>query len=297
MNEEKKRDLQSVLSAGKKVIAKLKNYRDGKIMAYDGDDCYYSDGPADIYSDDFEITPEGFSDTESMNKERKKAKIQDFVSGITGKKNEYADEFSEESENDAGKSEQAFEYYEKIMGKIDNLKDSIKGNDGINDILKKAENLFKSNSLSKEQLESELDSLMVELDDKLSVLTEKTSGVAKSVDGLTEQSKSNYENLASSIGNISDKTAEMMTTLIEMGSVLKSSEAKVDEIHEASMGIEKLIDSLFELKNSSRQIKNEIEQIKKKQKFIKIWGIIVGSVVGAIAIAALVFQILGLFVF
>ena len=82
MNEERKRDLQAVLQAGKKVIAKLKNYRDDKIVAYDGADCYFTDDEPDIYSDGFEITPEGFTDTDAVNKEKAKGKIQDFVSGI-----------------------------------------------------------------------------------------------------------------------------------------------------------------------------------------------------------------------
>ena len=127
MNEERKRDLQAVLQAGKKVIAKLKNYRDGKIVAYDGDDCFFSDEEPDLYSDSFEIIPEGFADAGAVNKEKTKGKIQEFVSGITGRKEKTVDEFAEETEEDAAQAEQAFDYYEKIISKIDNLKENIKG--------------------------------------------------------------------------------------------------------------------------------------------------------------------------
>ena len=43
MTEERKKDLQSVLAAGKKVVAKLKKYHNDKIVSYDGADAYYSD--------------------------------------------------------------------------------------------------------------------------------------------------------------------------------------------------------------------------------------------------------------
>ena len=296
MNEERKRDLQAVLQAGKKVIAKLKNYRDSKIVAYDGADCYFTDDEPDIYSDGFEITPEGFTDTEAVNKEKAKGKIHDFVSGITGRKEKPVDDFAEETEEDAAQAEKAFDYYEKIISKIDGLRENIKGNEAIGEIITKAENLFKSGTLSKEQLQAEIDSLMVELDDKLTVILEKTGGVAESVEGLKAQSKDNFENLSSSIGNVSDKAEEMICTLERVDAILRASEPKVGEIHEAALGINKLMDSVFELKNSSVLVKQEIEQIKKKQKFIKIWGIIVGSVVGAVAITSLVFQIINMFI-
>ena len=37
--EDSRRDFKSVIAAGKKVIAKLKNRSDSKIMAYNGADC------------------------------------------------------------------------------------------------------------------------------------------------------------------------------------------------------------------------------------------------------------------
>ena len=88
----------------------------------------------------------------------------------------------------------------------------------------------------------------------------------------------------------------MLATLLEVGNVLKKSEAKIDEIHEASMGIDKLVDSVFELKNTSLQASIDIADIKKKQKFIKIWSIIAASVISAIAIASLTLQILNMLI-
>ena len=291
MDQERKRDLQSVIAAGKKVIAKLKNMRDDKIISYDDDDCYYSDGGADLYTDDFEIMPEGGTPSGVGSAEKAKAKIHDFVSGITGKKDdvdEFSDDYKEGNDN---------EYYKSILKKLDSLKSSIKGNEEINEIIKKAESLFRSNTVSKEELELELDSVMAELDDKLTRILESSGSANESLDSLKQQAISNFESLDGSVTAISDKASQIIDTLTQMDGMLKSSEAKVDEIHTASMGIDKLIDSVFELKNASLQAKNEIEIIKKKQKFIKIWGIIACSVICGISILTFVFVLLATFVF
>ena len=284
--EDSKRDFKSVIAAGKKVIAKLKNRSESRIMAYDGADCYYSDG------EEFEITPEGYAASRPSAMDN----FKDFVSGLSKKKEQYS-EYSEddETEFESENSEQAFEHYEKIISKLDTLKD--KGADTLNEFMKKAENLFKSETLTKQQLSDELDNLMVELDDKLGMLITKSEDTSKAVEGLTTQSKSNFDSLSTSLTAVSERADEMFATLTEVGTVLKKSEAKIDEIHEASMGIDKLVDSVFELKNASLQARNDIADIKKKQKFIKIWSIITASVIGAIAIAALILQLLSLLVF
>lgn len=255
MTEDRKRDLQNFLAAGKKVVAKLKKYHDDKIVSYDGEDAFYSD--ADEYADDIDSAIEN---------------------AYTGNVPEY------EEEKPAG-------YYEKIMNKLDNVKESIKGNEGVAEIIKKAENLFKSNVLTKEQLQAELDELMVELEDKLSVLSEKSAQISGSIDSLTEQSKSNYTNITSSITEVSDKADDMISTLAEVNAVLKSSAPKLDEIREASIGIDKLTDSLFELKNANIKVKNDIEAINSKIKFLKIWGISACSVIAVIAAVILALNI------
>ena len=287
--EERKHDLKSVLAAGRKVIAKLKNRAESKILSYDGDDCYYTD--ATEYGD-FEITPEGYATPQPSAKE----KFQSFVSGLTKKKeNEInLDDDYHESFDESEVDEQTFDYYEKIMSKLDSLKD--RGNETLNDFMKKAEGLFKSDNLTKQQLQDELDNLMIELDDKLGILITKSDDTSNAINGLTEQSKSNFESLSSSLTHVSECSDEMLQTLAEVGTVLKKSEAKIDEIHEASMGIDKLIDSVFELKNTSLQARNDIADIKKKQKFIKIWSIIAASVIGGISIAALTLQLITMLV-
>ena len=252
MTEDRKRDLQNFIAAGKKVVAKLKKYHDDKIVSYDGEDAFYSD--ADEYADDIDNAIE----------------------------NAYEGNVAEE---------QPSGYYEKIMNKLDTVKDSIKGNEGISEILKKAENLFKSDVLTKEQLQTELDELMVELEDKLSALSEKSVQIAGSIDNLTEQSKSNYSNITASITEVSDKTDDMISTLAEVSAVLKSSAPKLDEIREASIGIDKLTDSLFELKNANIKVKNDIEAINSKIKFLKIWGISACSVIAVIAAVILALEI------
>ncbi len=256
MTEDRKRDLQNFIAAGKKVVAKLKKYHDDKIISYDGEDAFYSD--ADEYADDIDNA------------------IEDAYEG----------KFPEDAE-----AEKSFGYYEKIMNKLDTVKDSIKGNETVSEILKKAENLFKSDVLTKEQLQAELDELMVELDDKLSALHEKSTGIAGSIDSLTEQSKSNYSNITSSITEVSDKADDMISTLAEVSAVLKSSAPKLEEIREASIGIDKLTDSLFELKNANIKVKNDIEAINSKIKFLKIWGISACSVIAVIAAVILALQI------
>lgn len=258
MTEDRKKDLQNFIAAGKKVVAKLKKYHDDKIISYDGEDAFYSD--ADDYADDIDSA------------------IEDAVAG------NLPDEIGEDAEK-------SFGYYEKIMNKLDTVKDSIKGNEAVSEILKKAENLFKSDVLTKEQLQAELDELMVELDDKLSALFEKSTGIVGSIDSLTEQSKSNYSNITSSITEVSDKTDEMISTLAEVNAVLKSSAPKLDEIREASIGIDKLTDSLFELKNANIKVKNDIEAINSKIKFLKIWGISACSVIAVIAAVILALEI------
>ena len=256
MTEDRKKDLQNFIAAGKKVVAKLKKYHDDKIISYDGEDAFYSD--ADEYADDIDNAIE----------------------------NAYEGNAPEVDE-----AEKSNGYYEKIMNKLDTVKESIKGNEGVSEILKKAENLFKSNVLTKEQLQAELDELMVELDDKLSVLADKSVQISGSIESLSEQSKSNYSNITTSITEVSDKTDEMISTLAEVNAVLKSSAPKLDEIREASIGIDKLTDSLFELKNANIKVKNDIEAINGKIKFLKIWGISACSVIAVIAAVILALEI------
>lgn len=251
MTEERKRDLQSVLAAGKKVVAKLKKYHDDKIVSYDGEDAFYTD--ADEYA------------------------------GVTNVSKEDASY----AEGKAAAQQDAPGYYEKILSKIESIKDSIKGNDAVAEVVKKAESVFKNSEvLTKEQLEAELDKIMVELDDKLSVIAEKSATAVASIEGLTEQSKSNYTNITSSITDVSDKADGMLEVLAEVSAVLKSSAPQIEEIREASIGIDKLTDSVFELKNTNIKVKNEIEDINKKIRFLKIWGITACSVLAALAIAA-----------
>lgn len=251
MTEERKRDLQSVLAAGKKVVAKLKKYHDDKIVSYDGEDAFYTD--ADEYAEVTNVSKEDASYAEG------KAAAQQDAPG----------------------------YYEKILSKIESIKDSIKGNDAVAEVVKKAESVFKnSDVLTKEQLEAELDKIMVELDDKLSVIAEKSATAVASIEGLTEQSKSNYTNITSSITDVSDKADGMLEVLAEVSAVLKSSAPQIEEIREASIGIDKLTDSVFELKNTNIKVKNEIEDINKKIRFLKIWGITACSVLAGLAIAA-----------
>ena len=251
MTEERKRDLQSVLAAGKKVVAKLKKYHDDKIVSYDGEDAFYTD--ADEYAEATHVSKEDAS---------------------------YA-------EGTAAAQQDAPGYYEKILSKIESIKDSIKGNDAVAEVVKKAESVFKYREvLTKEQLEAELDKIMVELDDKLSVIAEKSATAVASIEGLTEQSKSNYTNITSSITDVSDKADGMLEVLAEVSAVLKSSAPQIEEIREASIGIDKLTDSVFELKNTNIKVKNEIEDINKKIRFLKIWGITACSVLAGLAIAA-----------
>ena len=243
MTEERKRDLQSVLAAGKKVVAKLKKYHDDKIVSYDGEDAFYTD--ADEYAEETATPAEDVAFAEGKD--------------MPG-------------------------YYEKILSKIESIKDSIKGNDAVAEVVKKAEGIFKnSDVLTKEQLEAELDKIMVELDDQLSVIAEKSAATVASIEGLTEQSKSNYTNISSSITDVSDKADGMLQVLSEVSTLLKSSAPQIEEIREASIGIDKLTDSVFELKNTNIKVKNEIEDINKKIRFLKIWGITASSVLAVLA--------------
>ena len=265
MTEDRKKDLQSLLQAGKKVVAKLKRYHDDKIVSYDGADAFYSD--VDDHVDDIDSA------------------IEKAVAG--------EEIVFDETVDEAGSKEKAFSYYEKIMSKLESVKDSIKGNDSVADVLKKAEGVFKnSDVLTKEQLEAELDSLMVELDDKLSVIAGNTAVAAASIEGLNEQSKSNFTNISTSLTDVSDKADDMITTLSEVSAVLKSSAPKLEEIREASIGIDKLTDSVFELKNTNVKVKNEIEAINAKIRFMKIWGISACAVIAVLAAATIVLQIL-----
>ena len=264
MTEERKRDLQSVLQAGKKVVAKLKKYHDDKIISYDGADAFYSD--AADYADNIDDAVERAFAGEEV--------------------------FVEETDVEAGLSEKAFGYYEKIMNKLDSVKESIKGNESVAELLKKADGVFKnSSSLTKEELQAELDELMVELEDKLSVIADKTTAAATAIEGLNEQSKENYSNITTSITDVSDKADDMITTLSEVSAVLKSSAPKLEEIREASIGIDKLTDSVFELKNTNIKVKNEIEAINAKIRFLKIWGISACAVIALMAAAMIVLQI------
>ena len=84
MTEERKRDLQSVLQAGKKVVAKLKKYHDDKIISYDGADAFYSD--AADYADNIDDAVErAFAGEEVFVEETDVDSVAEACAGPVGK--------------------------------------------------------------------------------------------------------------------------------------------------------------------------------------------------------------------
>ena len=174
-------------------------------------------------------------------------------------------------------AENTFFKVESITSKLESIKKSL------SEVIAKSEakkdELLKS-GLKKEDLQEELSKTVSEIEEKLNsvkTIMDKTSDYVSDV--IAENLQAVSENVL--------KTDKKLETLED---ALNKANKKVGEIHETTVSINKLYDSVFELKASNVENKNIISELQLSQKKIfklSVWTLVIGSVALAAALAIL----------
>lgn len=209
------------------------------------------------------IIPQNITYTENVGQDKT---VRDAVSQVAEA------EFDEEKAGAIDSSAQdTFFKVEAITSKLESIKKSL------SDVIQKSEakkdELLKS-GLKKEDLQEELGKTVKEIEEKLNSvksIMDKTSDYVSDV--ITENLLAVSENVL--------KTDKKLETLED---TLNKANQKVGEIHETTVSINKLYDSVFELKSSNVENKKAIEELTASQK--KLFKLLVSAVViGSVALA------------
>lgn len=261
-----KRNISALAEAGVNIIAKLKKKKDV------------------IIPQDFTYTKE--FDTNNEVDEN----VRSVVRNISKKEDEVFEPVTEESAEEAEKTaEEAMSQFHNIASKIESIKNSLL--EVITNSENKRDELLKS-GLKKEDLQKELDKTVADIDEKLNMLKEmmdKTTDVLESFDTHT---KNNYTELSENLKSVSESTEKTGQRIESLEGTLNEAKQKVGEIHQTTASIDKLYDSVFELKTANVENKNAIEALtnagKKRFKIMTI-GI---YLFGGISLASLIISIL-----
>ncbi len=258
-----KSKLASIAEAGVNIIAKLKNKTREVII------------PQDItYTETFDTED---SNVRNIVKNMKKDEDKNFE--IT---EETAEAFDKDAEN-------AFSQFQSIASKIENIKKSLL--EVITNSENKRNELLKS-GLKKEDLQKELDKTVSDIDEKLNIIKEmmdKTSDILVAFDSATQN---NYSVLSKDLKSVSENAEKTGQKLETLEGTLNEAKQKVGEIHQTTASIDKLYDSVFELKTANIENKTAIETLNangKKRFAVMTTGI---YTFGAVSIASLVISIL-----
>lgn len=149
-----------------------------------------------------------------------------------------------------------------------------------------------NSGLKREDLQKELDKTAQEIDSKLSAIKDMMDKTGDVIIAFDESTRTSYQEITESLKAVSEdgkKNAEKLETL---KGTLSSAEKKVKEIHETTSSIDKLYDSVFELKTANIENKNSLEKALKSVKTYFILTLIFGCILSAVSITGLVFAIL-----
>lgn len=262
MNNKSK--LAAIAEAGVNIIARLKNKTKDVII------------------------PQDITYTETFDTDR--TKVRNIVKNIE-KNEEYQDfevteQTAEAFEQDA---ENALSQFQSIASKIENIKKSLL--DVITNSENKRNELLKS-GLKKEDLQKELDKTVSDIDEKLNIIKEmmdKTSDILVAFDSANQ---SNYSELSENLKSVSKNAEKTGQKLENLEDTLNEAKKKVGEIHQTTASIDKLYDSVFELKTANVENKSAIEALTiagKKRFKVMTAGI---YTFGAVSVASLVISIL-----
>ena len=130
-----------------------------------------------------------------------------------------------------------------------------------------------------------LGSVNESIDAKMSDIAESTRELKNNIVGTSAR----YEELTTEIKGVAKTTEESSTKLEDMSIDLDGVKSRVNEIHSTTNSIDKLYDSVFELKATNVELRNKIEYLTK---LIKVMGITTISIVCVATIALIVINII-----
>ena len=220
------------------------------------------------------IIPQNITYTENISQDES---VRNVVNQIS--ENEIIEEAAEHTDAEA---QDAFFKVEAITSKLESIKKSL------SDVIAKSEakkdELLKS-GLKKEDLQEELSKTVSEIEEKLNgvkSIMDKTSDYVSDV-------------IAENLQAVSDNVLKTDKKLETLEDALNVANQKVGEIHQTTVSIIKLYDSVFELKASNVENKKSIDELNAMQKKLfklLIAAIVVGSVTLIASLAAVVMLIL-----
>ncbi len=266
-----KSKLAILAEAGINIIAKLKNKTKDVIIPQD---ITYTEGE-DIV---FETEP---VDENVRRVVKNMEKNEDVVF-------EETEESAEESEEEA---QEAFSHFQSITSKIESIKNSLL------EVITKSENkreeLLKS-GLKKEDLQKELDKTVTEIDEKLTIIKEMMDKTSEIIVAFDNANQSNYTELSENLKTVSENAEKTGQKIETIEGALNEAKQKVGEIHQTTASIDKLYDSVFELKTANIENKAAIEALTKAGK--KRFALLLSGICtfGAVSLATLVLSIITL---
>lgn len=178
-----------------------------------------------------------------------------------------------------------------ISAKLENIKSSLIGVLAENESKR---NELLSSGLKKEDLQKELDKTAAELEGKLNGIRDmmdKTGDIIAAFDTATQNS---YSALSEDIKTVSENAEKTDLKIESLAGTLNEAKQKVGEIHQTTASIDKLYDSVFELKTANIENKNAIDAFNTaaRKRFRII--ILLAGIFGAAAIAGVVLSIITL---
>lgn len=298
-------------SAGKNIIAKIKKGEDMdenmNIKSYDGDDAVYS-GSDEEYKE-FLKSVDGKMNTQNEAEpveNTQKINLSETINiqGVIDKVKQKAVELGE-----AAKSVK-----DDVAGKIEDFKDATADKDGDSDGETRFEKFF---SGKKEAIKNiDVDGIKDQITGGIRNSKEKLGDLKEGLTSITERFDETNEKVAQiseQFGTLSDKIGEIAEKLqageiSDMEYKRESAQNNADlrysiseigdgitEIKQAVVGVSKLNDSIFELKNAQINTKNSVAELeagfaKLKKKCVA--GVTILSILSAIIIALEVFQLI-----
>lgn len=302
-DEFKKRAVQT----GKRVMARLRQ-QEPVIAPYNGKDAFYSDDPKAYEEflnsvdgkintaspepkDDFQAGEENGSVQKIVEMFRKKTEA--FERAAHQLKEELAYQLREFKEATAEESQPETEeegYFEKIGEKID----SIRKNFDLEEVKKQLSESIQSNKQKLEEFTQGLGGISENFEknqQKLDEIGQTLEAVTEEVRITQTQCIDNMvtlKELKSLAERLDAVYAEVNSCTSATRDSVRRIEDKTVEIHQATKNIDKLSDSVFDLKSSQQNTKNAITELAMEFALLKkkcVVGITVLSILAAISIA------------
>lgn len=215
----------------------------------------------------------------------------EYVPPAQSSENSHNPDTSQVSEESAPEKSENHFSIDDISAKLESIKSSLIGVLAENESKR---NELLSSGLKKEDLQKELDKTAAELEGKLNAIRDmmdKTGDIIAAFDTATQNS---YSALSEDIKAVSENTEKTELKIESIAGTLNEAKQKVGEIHETTASIDKLYDSVFELKTANIENKNAISAFNTaSRKRFRILMILAG-IFGAAVIAGVVLSIITL---